>query len=78
MSRPREHSHAARITGAQGFPIQDPLRMLALAVISQAEQDASEGHYVEMDTEAWAMAAGVPERWLLQLGIYYPEWAEVA
>ena len=57
-------SYSWQISDALHFPVRDPFRFLALAVLLRWRQDVADGR---KDTELgpeWAEAADIPEEWL--------------
>ena len=57
-------TYSWQISDALHFPVRDPVRFLALAVLLRWRQDVAEGRD---DTELgpeWAEAADVPEDWI--------------
>ena len=56
-------SYSWRQTYAFGGEVTDPLRLLALAVVSRWVDDHNKNPH-EPVPEAWIEAAGIPEAWL--------------
>lgn len=60
---PRRPSFTTYMTDAASYPVGDPLRLLALAVIMRWQQD---GAADDIGTE-WADAAELPDGWFARL-----------
>ena len=59
--------YASIFTEAMGYPIRDPLRMIALGVLLRWAQDVREGYAdVELD-DAWVSAAEVETEWVREI-----------
>lgn len=63
-----ELSHCKLIARFQDLPVRDPLRMLAVAVLSLAADDARHGLRVELGA-AWIGALEEPPEWVSALGV---------
>jgi hypothetical protein len=60
--------HAGRMTAACSAPVEDPVRLLAIAVLGIAIDDAASGGAVVVDAE-WADLAGVEPFMLTERGV---------
>lgn len=61
-------SHCKRFARYVDLPVVDPLRMLAVAVLSLAADDARHGLHVELGAE-WVYALEEPHAWVTELGV---------
>ena len=61
------NSHGIRLMNAMHRRIEDPVRLIALTIISQCVEDREMGKPHDLEVNYWALRADIPEEWVDQL-----------